>query len=318
MQPPDEREHEPLSLAYFARRVLQAIPLLLLASLLVFLLVHIAPGDPVRLMLGQEASQQQVDQVREQMGLNEPLLTQYAIYLGDVIRGDLGTSIRSQRPVTVLILEALPNTLILGGGALVLAFGIGIPLGVLAAVKQHSAFDNGALMVALLGQAVPSFWLGLMLISFVATRVSWIPTSGTGGFRYLILPVLSLAPVALGMIVRITRISVIESLREDYIRTATAKGVRRSFVIGRHAFKNALIPIVTIMGLQIGWLLSGAIITETVFAWPGIGRLAVNALMTRDYPVVQGVVLMTAFLFVALNLLVDMLYAVIDKRVQHV
>lgn len=307
-----------MSLAYLTRRILQAIPLLLLATMLVFMLVHIAPGDPVRLMLGQEASQAQVDQLRASMGLDEPLPTQYVRYLGGLAQGDLGTSIRSQRPVSELILEALPNTLVLTGGALLVAFGIGLPLGVLAAVKQHTRFDQGALMVALLGQAIPSFWLGLMLISFLATRISWLPTSGTGGLRYLILPVLSLAPVALGMIVRITRVSVIETLREDYVRTATSKGVRPFWVIGRHSFKNALIPIVTIMGLQIGWLLSGAIITETVFAWPGIGRLAVNALTTRDYPIVQGVVLLTAVLFVVLNLIVDMLYAVIDKRVQHV
>jgi peptide/nickel transport system permease protein len=305
-----------MSARYVIRRLLQAILLLFLVSVAVFLLVHLVPGDPARLVLGDQARQEDVEALRQQLGFNRPLFIQYLDYLGGLLQGDLGTSLRARRPVAELILIALPPTLILTGAALFLAFVIGIPLGVVAGVKRGSVFDRVALVLALLGQSIPAFWLGLMLISFVAMRVDWLPTSGTGGLEHLVLPALALAPTALGMVLRVTRISMAEVSNEDFIMTAHAKGVRQVSVIGKHALKNASIPIITIMGLQMSALLGGAVVTETVFAWPGIGRLAVTGLIDRDYPVVQGVVLVAAVVLVMISLVVDLLYAAIDRRVQ--
>lgn len=302
---------------YLIRRVLQAIPLLFLTSVLVFLLIHLTPGDPVRLMLGERASDEQVAAVRTQMGLEASLPEQYLMFMGRALRGDLGMSIRAVRPTTELILLALPATLELTAAALILAIVIGIPVGILAALKPGGWFDNIALFLALLGQSIPSFWLGLTLISLVALRWQILPTSGRGGLAHLILPALSLAPFLAGIIVRITRTSFSDVLRQDYIRTAYAKGFQLSPVVFRHAMKNAMLPIVTILGLQTGALLGGAVITETVFGWPGVGQLAVNAVYNRDYPVVQGVVLVSALLFVVINLAVDILYAVLDPRIRY-
>ncbi len=306
-----------MSTDYFLRRVLQAIPLLFLASLVVFMLIHITPGDPVRLMLGEQASNEQVAAVRAQMGLDRSLLEQYVRFLGRALQGDLGTSIRAIRPTTDLILLALPATAQLAATALVLAVIIGIPVGIVAALKQGSWFDNLVLFLALLGQSVPSFWLGLTLISFVALRWRLLPTSGYGEWQHLILPACALSPFLMGIIIRITRTSFIDVLRQDYIRTAYAKGFHLPPVIFRHALKNAMLPIVTVLGLQTGALLGGAVVTETVFAWPGVGQLAVNAIASRDYPVVQGVVLVSALIFVVINLVVDLLYSVLDPRIRY-
>jgi peptide/nickel transport system permease protein len=215
-----------------------------------------------------------------------------------------------------MIWLAVPASAQLTGAALLLAFGIGIPLGVLAAVKRGGIFDRIALILALIGQSIPAFWLGLVLIAFVSLRLGLLPTSGIGGLDHLILPAVSLAPTAMGMVLRVTRVSMIEVMNEDYVRTATAKGLHPSIVVIKHALKNASIPIITIMGLQVGALLGGAIITETVFAWPGVGRLAVDALIQRDWPVVRTVILLAAFLLVLINVLIDIIYAWIDKRVQ--
>ncbi|MFN8460107.1 MAG: nickel ABC transporter permease [Anaerolineae bacterium] len=306
-----------MSTDYFLRRVLQAIPLLFLASLVVFLLIHITPGDPVRLMLGEQASDEQVMAVRAQMGLDRSLPEQYVRFLSRALQGDLGTSIRAIRPTTDLILLALPATAQLAGTALILAVIIGIPVGIVAALKQGSWFDNVVLFLALLGQSVPSFWLGLTLISFVALRWRLLPTSGYGEWQHLVLPACALAPFLAGIIIRITRTSFIDVLRQDYIRTAYAKGFHLPPVIFRHALKNALLPIVTVLGLQTGALLGGAVVTETVFAWPGVGQLAVNAIASRDYPVVQGVVLVSALIFVVINLIIDLLYSVLDPRIRY-
>lgn len=306
-----------MSFKYLLRRMLQAIPLLFMASLAVFLLIHLTPGDPVRLMLGERASDEQVALVRAQMGLDRSLPEQYLRFIGRAIQGDLGMSIRGVRPAAELIWLALPATLLLAAAALSLAVVIGLPVGILAALKPGSIFDNVALFFALLGQSIPSFWLGLTLISFMALRWRFFPTSGYGDWQHLVLPALSLAPFLAGIIIRITRTSFIDVLRQDYIRTAYAKGFARSPVIHRHALRNALLPIVTILGLQTGALLGGAVVTETVFGWPGIGQLAVNALANRDYPVVQGVVLVSALIFVVINLLVDLLYSVLDPRIRY-
>jgi len=305
-----------MSARYLFRRLVQAAVLLFLITVVVFLLVHIVPGDPARLILGDTARQADVEVLREQLGLDRPLSVQYLDYARGLAAGDLGTSLRARRPVLELVMIALPQTLKLTFAALGLASLIGIPLGILAGMRRGSMFDRSAMVLALAGQSIPAFWLGLMLVAFVAGRFDWFPTSGTGGLRYLVLPAIALAPSALGMIVRVTRIAIAEAVTEDYIQTAVSKGVRWPAVIGKHAFKNALIPVVTIMGLQMGALLGGAIVTETVFAWPGIGRLAVTALIDRDYPVVQGVVLISAATLVTINLVVDILYATIDRRVQ--
>lgn len=288
-----------------------------LTSVVVFLLIHITPGDPVRLMLGEQASDQQVAAVRAQLGLDRSLPEQYTRFVFRALQGDLGMSIRAVRPTTELVLLALPATVQLTVAALGLALIVGIPTGVLAALRPGSWFDNLALFLALLGQSIPSFWLGLTLITVVALHWKLLPTSGRGGIEHLILPACSLAPFLAGIIVRITRTSLMDVLHQDYIRTAYAKGFALSPVLFKHAFKNALLPIVTILGLQTGALLGGAVITETVFGWPGIGQLAVNAVHSRDYPVVQAVVLISALIFVVINLLVDMLYSVIDPRIKY-
>ena len=302
---------------YVLRRIIQAIPLLFLASLVVFLLIHVPPGDPVRLMLGEQSSDEKVAAVRAAMGLDKPLFQQYLLFLGRLVRGNLGTSIRAARPVSELIALALPATLELAAATVLIAVLIGIPIGIVAGLRPGGIFDSLALSLALLGQSIPSFWLGLTMIVLFSLKLRILPTSGRGGFKYLIMPALALAPHLLGLIIRITRTSFIEVLREDYIRTAYAKGLRARSVIFNHGFKNALVPVITVVGLQMGALLGGAVITETVFAWPGVGQLAVNALKTRDYPVVQGVVLISALVFVAINLLVDFLYAFIDPRIRY-
>ena len=301
---------------YLVRRLFQALLILILVSITVFLLIHIVPGDPARIMLGDRAREVDVEVLREQLGLDQPLPTQYAAFVSDLLRGDFGDSIRAQRPTLTLIAEAVPATVQLTGAALLLAFGVGIPVGVLSAIKRGSLLDKASLILALLGQSIPAFWLGLVLIAFVSLGLGLLPTSGIGGVEHLILPAVALAPTAMGMVLRVTRISVIEVMGEDYVRTATAKGLHPAVVIVKHALKNASLPIITIMGLQVGALLGGAIITETVFAWPGVGRLAVNALIQRDWPVVRTVILLAAFLLVMINLLIDMVYAWIDKRVQ--
>jgi peptide/nickel transport system permease protein len=282
----------------------------------VFSLLYIVPGDPARLLLGDTATEEELARLREELGFNDPFLAQYADFLEGLLHGDLGTSIRAQRPVSELIAAALGPTLLLTFAAVTVAFGIGIPLGVLAATRRGGIVDRLAMTVALLGQSIPAFWLGLMLISVVALGWGLLPTSGYGTWQHLILPTLALAPTAMGMVLRVTRVSMIDSMGEDYVRAAQAKGVRPAMVTWKHAFKNASIPVITIMGLQIGALLGGAVITETVFAWPGMGRLAVNALVQRDYPVVRGVVLLSAVIFVVVNLVVDVAYATIDKRVR--
>jgi len=306
-----------MDIQYFLRRVIQAIPLLFLASFVVFLLIHITPGDPVRLMLGEQSSEEKVAAVRAALGLDRSLPEQYLRFLGRAIRGDLGMSIRAVRPVTELVRLAFPATLELAGATMLLAVAVGLPVGVLAGLRPGSLFDSLALLFALLGQSIPSFWLGLNFIVLFALKWRLLPTSGRGELKHLIMPACALAPHLIGLIIRITRTSFIEVLRQDYIRTAYAKGLRPSFVLSRHAFKNAMIPVVTVIGLQTGALLGGAVITETVFAWPGAGQLAVNALYTRDYPVVQGVVLISALVFVVINLLVDFMYAIFDPRVRY-
>jgi peptide/nickel transport system permease protein len=268
------------------------------------------------MMLGDRAREHDVEELRTKLGLDRPLPEQYMVFVSGIVVGDFGESIRAQRPVSELVSTALPATLLLLGSSLLLAFTVGIPLGVLAGVHRGGIADKLALVLSLIGQSVAPFWLGLMLISFFSVKLGILPTSGIGGFRHLVLPVLALAPTAMGMVLRVTRVSVIEVMNENYIRTAVSKGMHPITVVWKHCMKNASIPIITVVGLQIGTLLGGAIVTETVFAWPGIGRLAVNSLIQRDWPVVRTVVLLSAITLVIMNFLIDMTYAAIDKRVQ--
>jgi ABC-type dipeptide/oligopeptide/nickel transport system permease component len=301
---------------YVLRRLVHGILILWLVTVTVFMMIHIVPGDPARMMLGDRAREHDVEELRTKLGLDRPLPEQYIVFASGIVVGDFGESIRAQRPVSELVSTALPATLLLLGSSLLLAFTVGIPLGVLAGVHRGGIADKLALVLSLIGQSVAPFWLGLMLISFFSVKLGILPTSGIGGFRHLVLPVLALAPTAMGMVLRVTRVSVIEVMNENYIRTAVSKGMHPITVVWKHCMKNASIPIVTVVGLQIGSLLGGAIVTETVFAWPGIGRLAVNSLIQRDWPVVRTVVLLSAITLVIMNFLIDMTYAAIDKRVK--
>lgn len=301
---------------YVLRRLVHGIFILWLVTVTVFMMIHIVPGDPARMMLGDRAREHDVEELRTKLGLDRPLPEQYIVFASGIVVGDFGESIRAQRPVSELVSTALPATLLLLGSSLLLAFTVGIPLGVLAGVHRGGIADKLALVLSLIGQSVAPFWLGLMLISFFSVKLGILPTSGIGGFRHLVLPVLALAPTAMGMVLRVTRVSVIEVMNENYIRTAVSKGMHPITVVWKHCMKNASIPIVTVVGLQIGSLLGGAIVTETVFAWPGIGRLAVNSLIQRDWPVVRTVVLLSAITLVIMNFLIDMTYAAIDKRVK--
>jgi peptide/nickel transport system permease protein len=301
---------------YVMHRVLQIFPVMFGVSLIVFLLMHFTPGDPALLMLGERATEEQLQAMRQEMGLLEPLPVQYARFLGAALRGDLGRSYRSGRPVMTEVLSRLPATAELAVAAMVVAVLIGVPIGVLSAVRRYSLFDNAGMLLALLGASMPTFWLGLMLMLIFAVSLGWLPPSGRDGLLSLILPAVTLGANAAALITRMTRSSMLEVIGQDYVRTARAKGLPERTVIYSHALRNALLPVVTVIGLQFGALLGGAVITETVFAWPGAGRLAVEAIRAKDYPVVQGAVLMLALAFAFVNLLVDLMYAFINPRIR--
>ncbi|WP_096552185.1 ABC transporter permease [Ureibacillus thermosphaericus] len=312
---------------FIVRRILQTIPVLIGISILVFSMLHLIPGDPAQIMAGESATKEQVENIREQLGLNDPLPVQYFKYIGHAVQGDLGTSIRSGRDVTEEIESRIGITIELAFYSTVLAIFIGIIAGVISATRKNSFIDTGIMVLALFGLSMPNFWLGLMLIQWFAIGIdlpSWIPfledtswfkPSGWGSFEQMVLPVLTLGTGSAAIIARMTRSSMLDVIGQDYIRTARAKGVKESIVIYRHALKNALIPVVTVVGLQFGTLLGGAVLTETVFAINGLGRLIVDSIATRDFPVVQGSVLIIALLFVLVNLLVDIAYKLLNKRI---
>jgi peptide/nickel transport system permease protein len=304
--------------AYILRRFALSIVVLFGVSVLVFLMLHLVPGDPVTVMLSEHATQQDAEALRHELGLDQPLYIQYLRYLERALHGDLGRSIRLRRPVMSLIIDRFPNTLELAVASLALAGILGITLGVLAAVYRETLVDYTTMITALLGVSTPSFWLGLMLILLFGLRLRWLPIAGNQeGLKSLILPAVTLAMVSMAIITRLTRSSLLEVLGEDYIRTARAKGLRELVVILRHALKNGIIPVITVLGLQFGFLLGGAIIVETVFVWPGIGRLAIDAIIARDFPLVQGITLFVAVGFVLINLMVDILYAYFDPRIHY-
>jgi peptide/nickel transport system permease protein len=281
----------------------------------VFALVHLS-GDPVLLMVSPDAPPEVVTSTRQALGFDRPLYEQLARYLGNAAHGDLGVSLRMNRPVTSLILERLPATMKLTLAALVIAVLVAIPAGIVSAVKRGTVVDRLAMAGAVAGQAVPIFWLALLLIALFGVRLRWLPVYGSGSLAHFVLPAVSLSTIIMGRLARLVRSSMLEVLGQDYVRTARAKGLGEARVLAVHALKNASIPIVTLLGLQFAQLLGGAVVTETIFAWPGIGRLVVEAIFNRDFPVVQGVVLVVSLIFVAVNVLVDLSYAVLDPRIR--
>ena len=302
---------------FLVRRLALTIPVLLGVATLVFSLIHFIPGDPAQAMLGETAAQEDVDALRERLGLDRPLLEQYGIFLRDAVRGDLGTSLRTSEPVTTAIVDRLPATLELAGAAMLFAIGFSIPLGIVAAVKRGTAVDHLATTVALLGISIPNFWLGPLLALVFAVELGWLPVSGRGTLAHLVLPAISLGAALAAILARMSRASLLEELREQYVVAARARGVSRSRAVIRHAFRNSLIPVVTLIGLQFGAVLTGAVITETIFAWPGIGRLLIQSIGFRDYPLVQGCILFIAVTYVGMNLLTDLVYGVLDPRIRY-
>jgi len=293
------------------------VPVLLGISFLVFLLVHLVPGDPVRVMMQDVGSPEQVERVRRQLGLDRPLYEQYLSFVARAARGDLGRSIHTRRPVAQEIAFRIPYTVRMAIAAMLVAIVMGIGLGAIAALHHQSILDYGTMIVALAGVSLPSFWFGLVLILVFSLHLKWLPPTGADSLLHLILPAITLGSGAAAIIARLTRSSMLEVLRQDYVRTARAKGVDDRRLVYRHALKNAMIPVASIVGLQFAGLLGGAVIVETVFGWPGIGRLAVDAIFNRDIPVIQAVVLVAAVIFVFVNLLVDVLYGVLDPRIRY-
>jgi ABC-type dipeptide/oligopeptide/nickel transport system permease component len=325
-------------LKYIVQRLFSLVIILLGVSIIVFMLVHLAPGDPIRIMLGEDATQADVERLNRIYGFDRPLPIQYLRWLGNALQGDLGTGIRSQLPVTTLIFERMPATIELALWSLILAIGVGIPLGVLSAVRRNTWVDLSSMFAALIGVAAPNFWVGLILLSQVALHVPWLPIGSRGPgfgdallailtrfdfvvlwdhFRHVLLPALALGTSIMALITRLTRSSLLEVLNRDYVRTARAKGLHGYHVVYGHALKNALLPVVTVVGVQFGALLGGAIVIEVVFSWPGVGRLIVNGISQRDFPVVQGSVLMLAVVFALVNLLVDLSYSLINPRIRY-
>jgi peptide/nickel transport system permease protein len=301
---------------FVGRRLLLLIPTALGVATLVFFFLHMIPGDPVEVMLGETAAQADKEALRNALGLNDPLPQQYGRFLRGLVRGDVGESFFYRQPVAHVLLERAPATIELALAGLAIALLIAIPTGVLAAVKQYGVFDNVAMFGALVGASAPNFWVGPILIWLFALKIGWFPVGGREGLASLVLPALTLGLGMAAILSRMTRASVLETLSEDFVRTARAKGLPERVVLFKHVLRNALIPVVTLVGLQFGALLSGAIITERVFSWPGVGTLFIEAIQSRDYPVVQGCVLYISFAYVLINLAVDLLYAAVDPRIR--
>ncbi len=330
---------------YIAKRLLMLLPVLLGISVTVFLIIHLIPGNPAQLMLGERATPEALAALEKQLGLDQPLHVQFFRFLGRVLTGDLGRSIRSNKPVISELAERFPATIELSFFSMFVAVVVGVSAGIISAVKRYSLFDHVSMFLALIGVSMPIFWLGLMLIWFFSVNLGWFPPSSRLDVRFfletytnfylidsllnrnlaaflnalwhLVMPALALGTIPMAIIARMTRSSMLEVLGQDYIRTARAKGLAQRVVVFRHALKNALLPVVTIVGLQFGFLLGGAILTETIFSWPGVGRYIIEGINERDYPVVQGTVLLIATTFVFVNLLVDILYTFIDPRIRY-
>ena len=302
---------------YILRRLGLAVPTLLGVTLIIFVMVRLIPGDPARVIAGLTASEEEVARLRVELGINRPIHVQYGIFLNRLIRGDLGLSAATRAPVIEEIQIRMRATVMLAVTSILLATVVGMTAGIVSATRQYSALDYAVMSVALFGVSIPVFWLGLMLMLLFSVYLHWLPAGGFGGPAHFVLPTVALSAFSVAIIARMTRSSLLETFNQDYVRTAHAKGVQRRAVVLRHALKNALIPILTVIGLQFGALLGGAILTETTFAWPGMGRLLVSAIGARDYPVIQGIVFTFALLFAAVNLVVDLLYAYVDPRIHY-
>ncbi len=302
--------------AFLLRRFAMLLPVLLGVLTCVFLLIHLIPGDPVEIMLGENALAVDREALRDRLHLNDSMGTQYLHFLAGVVQGDLGASLHSGRPVGALLLERIPATLTLTLAALLVAAVLAIPLGLISAVRAGTAVDHGAMMAALLGVSMPNFWLGPLLILLFSVQLDWLPLGGRDGPLSYLLPAITLGTAMAAILTRMVRASVLEVLDQDFVRTARAKGASELRVVGRHVLANAMIPVVTVIGLQFGALLAGSIITETVFSWPGLGRLTIEAIQTRDYPVVQGCVLVICIGYLLATLLTDLCYALVDPRVR--
>jgi peptide/nickel transport system permease protein len=323
---------------YVLQRLLHTLIVLFGVALLTFALIHLTPGDPVLVMLGTDATPAELERLRHLLGLDQPLYVQFVQYLGRLVTGQMGDSIFQHQAVTKLIADRFPATVELTVAAMIIAIFVGLVTGVISALVPYSAFDVIAMLVALSGVAMPVFWLGMLAILLFALQLGWLPSFGRGeplsdavqslvrygdpqdvvdAFKHLLLPALTLGAYSTALISRLVRSALLEILGQDYVRTARAKGLRNSFVLSRHALPNALIPVVTVIGLQVGTLLGGAILAEAIFAWPGIGRLLIQAISQRDYPLVQGIVLLTAFVVSLINLVVDLLYGAINPRVRY-
>jgi peptide/nickel transport system permease protein len=313
-------------LGYILRRLIQLAIVLVVVGIVAFLLIHLAPGDPASVMLGSNATQDQVERLRRQLALDQPLPVQFVAWSSRVIRGDLGMSHFAQKPVLQVLAQRAEPTLILTAMSIFVAVLIGVPAGIIAAIRRGTAVDQAALALALVGASVPSFWLGLSLILYFAVRLGWFPSSGiefwqTGGWgslRYYVLPAMALGFPNSALITRITRSSMLDVLEQDYVRTAASKGLSPFRVILRHALRNALVPIITVVGLTVASLMGGAVVTETVFSIPGVGRLVVQSVLRRDYPIIQAAILLVATIYVAVNLLVDLIYVWVDPRIRYV
>ncbi|MCR8635165.1 nickel ABC transporter permease [Paenibacillus radicis (ex Xue et al. 2023)] len=303
--------------SYIIKRVLQMIPTLIGVSILVFILIHSVPGDPARLVAGNDATEEDVAMVRDRLGLNQPLHVQYGTYVVNLAKGDLGTSLRSNRPVLTEILTRFPTTIMLTVMAIIIMIIVGLFAGIFSATKPNSIRDNATMMFSLFGISMPVFWLGLMLILIFSYYLRILPSGGSDGFKYFILPALAIGLSSSAILARLTRSSVLEVIHQDFVRTARAKGVREKAVIYKHTLKNALIPIITIIGLEFGHLLGGAVLAETVFSMNGLGRYVIQSIQFRDYPAIQGTVLFIATIFVIVNLIVDLCYSLVDPRVRY-
>jgi len=310
---------------YVLKRLVAMVPVLLLVSIVIFSLLHLTPGDPVVVMLGEEATPESRDALRRELGLDRPLPIQYGVWLGRVLQGDLGRSIRTHQPVSEAILQRLPVTLELSLLAMVVSLAIALPAGIVAAVRRNSNADLLSTVFSLLGVSMPNFLLAVLLIYVLSLQLRWLPPIGYvnpfedlgANLKAMIMPSITLGTALAAVVARLTRSTLLEVLNQDYVRTAWAKGLRESVIIQRHAMKNSLIPVVTVVGLQLGNLLGSAIVTETIFALPGVGRLVIDSIFQRDCPLVQGVVLYLALIFLLINLLVDLLYAYLDPRIRY-
>jgi len=302
---------------YVLRRLAQSALTLLGVSVLVFVILRVLPGDPARMLLPDGAPESAVAELNRQLGLREPLVVQYGLFLASVARGDFGQSFQYRAPALRVVLERLPATVQLTLAAMLITVACGVSLGIFTAVRRGTRYDVAGTIVAVLGQSLPNFWLGIMLILLFGVALRWLPTSGFAGWTSLVLPAVTLAAFPTALVARLTRSSMLEILNRDYIRTGRAKGLAERSVVFRHALRNAAIPVLTVIGLQIGALLGGAVITESIFAWPGMGKLIVDAIFFRDFPVVQTVLILSATVFVVINLAVDLLYTVIDPRIRY-